>query len=270
MRLSEPLAASWKASLSLGFARHGDRTVLAARAQDGPLVVQKALYPEGAAVCHAIIVHPPGGIAGGDQLSLRAALDDEAHALLTTPGAGKWYRSAGPLAQQSLQFDVRGTLEWLPRETIVFDGALGALETTVHLGAAARFIGWEVVCLGRAGSGERLRRGGLKISTRVLREERLVYVEKGEIDPAGPIMTSAAGLGGHTVFGTLIATCGGLAPQIRAEAPALAVTQLPQLVVARYLGDSSEEALGLFAHAWRAIRPAVAGRAAAAPRIWST
>src|SRR5262249_52335552 len=154
----------------------GDRTVLAERRHDGPLVVQKPLYPEGPDVCHAIVVHPPGGIAGGDQLSLRAAIDNGSHALLTTPGAGKWYRSAGPMAQQSLAFDVRGTLEWLPRETIVFDGALAELDTRIELAEGARFIGWEVVCLGRRGSGERFRRGRLKLSTHIGREARTVYI----------------------------------------------------------------------------------------------
>ncbi len=277
MRVAEPClfgspseGASWKASLSLGFARQGARSVLSEREHDGPLVVQKPLYPEGPDVCHAIVVHPPGGIAGGDQLSLRAACDAGSHALLTTPGAGKWYRSAGPMARQSLEFDVGGTLEWLPRETIVFDGALATLETVVRLIGAGRFIGWEVVCLGRAGSGEHLRRGALKISTQVLKEERLLYVEKGEIDPAGPLMSSPVGLGGRTVLGTFIATGRDLAAPARTAAPSLAVTQLPELLVARYLGDSSEAALRGFAELWRAIRPIVAGREAVAPRIWST
>src|SRR5712664_2890683 len=120
MQLADPLAEAWRAQLHLRFARAGNKTVLLERTSDGPLVVQKPLYPEGEAVCHAIVVHPPGGIAGGDELDLRVSAATGSHALLTTPGAGKWYRSAGPLARQSLQFDVSGTLEWLPRETIVF------------------------------------------------------------------------------------------------------------------------------------------------------
>src|SRR5687767_8537939 len=131
MQLAEPLAASWTASLALGFEARNDRTVLGTRRSEGPLVVQKPLYPEGPEVCHAIVVHPPGGIAGGDELSLE--VKGEGHALLTTPGAAKWYRSAGPWAKQKLLFDVHGTLEWLPRETIVFDGALAALECEVRL-----------------------------------------------------------------------------------------------------------------------------------------
>src|SRR5437660_4919808 len=124
MRLSEPVAASWKASLSLSFARDENRCVLAKRSHEGPLVVQKPLYPEGVEVCHAIVVHPPGGIAGGDELALDVRCERGSHALLTTPGASKWYRSAGTWARQSLHFKIAGTLEWLPRETIVFDGAL--------------------------------------------------------------------------------------------------------------------------------------------------
>src|SRR3989441_10648349 len=108
MRLSEPVAASWKARLSLSFARDENRCVLAKRSHEGPLVVQKPLYPEGDAVCHAIVIHPPGGIAGGDELALDVSAAQGSHALLTTPGAGKWYRSAGPLAPQALRFEGDG------------------------------------------------------------------------------------------------------------------------------------------------------------------
>src|SRR6185436_7685030 len=111
MRVAEPLVRSWKAQLSLGFTAERQKTTLSTKAHDGPLVVQKPLYPEGAEVCHAIVVHPPGGIAGGDELNLRVRTEANASALLTTPGAAKWYRSAGPRAKQDVAFDVRGQLE---------------------------------------------------------------------------------------------------------------------------------------------------------------
>src|SRR5262245_22879997 len=133
MQLAEPLAASWKAHLSLQFRRDGPRTLLAENRSDGPLVVQKPLYPDGPERCHAIVVHPPGGIAGGDELVLEVGTGKEANALLTTPGAGKWYRSAGTWAKQALRFEVEGSLEWLPRETIVFDGALADLRSEIVL-----------------------------------------------------------------------------------------------------------------------------------------
>jgi urease accessory protein len=270
VRLAEPVVASWKAELALGFAAQGTRSVLAKRRHEGPLVVQKPLYPEGEGVCHAIVVHPPGGIAGGDQLSLEVACARGSHALLTTPGAGKWYRSAGPWAGQSLGFDVAGTLEWLPRETIVFDGALATLECNVNLSADARYVGWEIVCLGRRGSGERFERGRLRISTRIEREDRVLFIDRGEIEAGGRLMHSPAGLGGRSVFGTFIATAEGSLGAARRASPDLALTQLPGLLVARYLGDSGERALRAFTCLWAALRPEVCGRAAVEPRIWST
>src|SRR5271166_1361303 len=117
-------SAGWRGELALAYERSGKRTVLVRRAHRGPLVVQKALYPEGEAVCQSVILHPPAGIVGGDQLALEVDVGDGAWAQLTTPGAAKWYRSAGPRAQQTLAFSVRAkaTLEWLPQETIIFDG----------------------------------------------------------------------------------------------------------------------------------------------------
>jgi urease accessory protein len=269
MQLAEPLAASWTASLALGFeARHG-RTVLGTRRSEGPLVIQKPLYPEGSEVCHAIVVHPPGGIAGGDELTLSVTAAEASAALLTTPGAGKWYRSAGPWAKQKLSFDVEGRVEWLPRETIVFDGALAELDCEIRLASGARYIGWEIVCLGRTRSGERFTRGRLGLRAAIFRDQRLVWLERGMIDGGARILASPVGLGGNAVFGTFIATLDStdLLPQCRNIAPA---TQLAGLLVARYLGDSTEEAFDKFIALWKLLRPAVMEREAVLPRIWST
>jgi len=254
MQLAEPLAASWKASLSLGFRNIDRKTVLAERRSDGPLVVQKALYPEGPERCHAIVVHPPGGIAGGDELALEVRTESEANALLTTPGAAKWYRSAGAWAKQRLQFEVEGSLEWLPRETIVFDGALADLRCDIALKEGARYTGWEVVCLGRFTSGK------VKLETRITQGERMLFIEKGEIEGGGRLMRSPAGLGGHSVLGTFMATS-----DAKVDIPDVAITRLPGLLIGRYLGDSSEEALHAFTRLWKALRPS-----AVEPRIWAT
>jgi len=279
MQLAESVhVAGWRASLALDFARRGPRTVLTGRRHDGPLVVQKALYPEGEAVCHAIVVHPPAGVAGGDALALDVALDAGAHALLTTPGAGKWYRSAGPRASQRAAFDVApgAVLEWLPQENIVFDGARATIEADVRLRGDAAFIGWEIACLGRTGSGERFGRGELGLATRISRDGRLAFLERGRIEGGGALLDSPAGLAGQPVTGTLVATVSpeaDLLARLRAEAPAAgagAVTRLPGVLVARYLGPSGEAARAYFAALWGIIRPVVAGRAAATPRIWRT
>ncbi len=248
----EALETGWRARLALEFALQGNKTVLARRGADGPLVVQKPLYPDGPQRCHAIVVHPPGGIAGGDELHL--SVKSEGHALLTTPGAAKWYRSAGSWAKQTLQFDIEGTLEWLPRETILFDGALAQLETIIKLGPQASYRGWEIICLGR------FNRGRVKMNTRIMRGERMLFVEKGEIEGGGRLMRSPAGLGGRSVFGTLIATSSE-----KISMAGLAITRLPGLLIARYLGDSSEEALRAFTRLWKLLRPS-----AVEPRIWST
>jgi urease accessory protein len=266
----EALASSWRAQLALEFERDGKKTVLTRRDSDGPLVVQKPLYPEGEAVCHAIVVHPPGGIAGGDDLHIHVKAKSDSSVLLTTPGASKWYRSAGPWAKQKLVFEVDGTLEWLPRETIVFDGALGELECEIRLGSRARYIGWEIVCLGRTGSGERFSRGKLRLGTRIMKEGKLVWLERGEIDGGGALMRSPIGLDDRSVFGTFVAT--GVPAELLAECRKIvaAVTLLPGLLIARTLGDSTEQAFRQFTDLWRLLRPALTGREAQQPRIWRT
>ncbi len=277
MRLAEPLVSSWKASLALDFSFADQKTILSRKIHDGPLVVQKPLYPEGGGVCHAIIVHPPGGIAGGDELSLTARMEKGASALLTTPGAAKWYRSAGPWAKQSVAFDVEGTLEWLPQETIVFDGALAHSEYDVNLVDGAGLIGWDIVCLGRTGSGERFAHGKLRTSMQVRRDGKLLWLERGRIDGGSRLLESPAGLGGEPVFGTLYASFAHCDKKIlaamREPSPIAgrgAVTLLPGILLARYIGDSSEAARRYFTALWRILRPALTGRQAIEPRIWRT
>ncbi|MSQ55339.1 MAG: urease accessory protein UreD [Betaproteobacteria bacterium] len=279
MQMAEPVVSGWKARLSLGFERRGERTVLASREHDGPLVVQKALYPEGDAVCHAIVVHPPAGIAGGDELELEARAEAGAAVLLTTPGAGKWYRSAGAWASQRIAFRVAAgaTLEWLPQETIVFDGALADLRTEVELEGDATYIGWELLCFGRTGSGERFERGSCRLGTRVRRDGRLAWLERGVIDGGGSLLYSAAGLGGQPVCGTLLAAAqeipADLVAACREPQPGSgrgAITALPGVFAARYLGDSGEAGRAWFTDIWRILRPALIGREAQEPRIWRT
>ncbi|MBA3902978.1 MAG: urease accessory protein [Rhodocyclaceae bacterium] len=275
------LAPGWQASLDLRFSRRAGDTVLAERRHRGPLRVQKPFYPEGGGVCHAIVLHPPAGIAGGDELEIGAVLEDGAHALLTTPGAGKWYRSAGPRARQSLDFEIGAgaALEWLPQETIVFDGAAARMESRIRLAAEARFIGWEVLCLGRKAAGERFTKGELRLATRIVLEDRLLWLEQGRIAGDSPLLESPMGLAGFSVCGTLLATghdieagllaaCREIVP--REEGARTGVTGLPRLLVARYLGHSSEAARAWFVSLWRELRPALIGREAQPPRIWST
>ena len=272
MQIAEPLLASWKAELDLRFERREARTVLAAKRFDGPLAFQKPLYPEGGEVCHGIVLHPPAGVAGGDELAIGATVGEDAHALLTTPGAGKWYRSAGPRAEQRLRLRVEGGLEWLPQETIVFDGAVAGLSCEIELGPSGRYVGWEVLCLGRSGSGERFENGRIDLCTSVSRSGKLLWREQGSIDPRGRFMRSPVGLAGHAVCATLVAAAPGLdsAALAACRAAGAVATLLPGVLVARWLGDSSEAAKQHFIRLWQVLRPALFGRPAVEPRIWRT
>lgn len=276
-------APAWHAALHLAFARTGERTVLRDNRHHGPLRVQKALYPEGEGVCQAIVLHPPSGIAGGDHLLISATVGAGAHAQLTTPGAGKWYRSGGPEASQRLELTVEegAALEWLPQESIVFDGARARMETRVRLAADSRFIGWDILCLGRAAAGERFEHGRFDLLCRVERGGAPIWLERGGFDGADPMLASPAGWAGHGVGGTLLCAfpdlprqAAGLLEALRAIAPSdgasHGITALPGVLVARYLGDNSEAARLWFARLWQTLRPACCGRPAVPPRIWNT
>lgn len=273
----------WQAELHLGFASTGARTVLRENRHYGPLRVQKALYPEGDAVCQAIILHPPSGIAGGDHLAIKVAVDSEAHAQLTTPGAGKWYRSGGTDASQQVTLNVGpgATLEWLPQESIVFDGAVASMDTRVSLAADSRYLGWDILCLGRAAAGERFTHGRFDLHCRIDRDGKPLWIERGGLTGSDAMLASPAGWAGATVCGTLLCSFPELPQQatalleaLRAIAPAdgatHALTAPPGLLIARYLGNSSEAARLWFAELWKILRPACCARPAVIPRIWNT
>lgn len=269
----------WRARLALGFTYEHGRSRLAQREHEGPLVVQKPLYPEGHGVCQCIVVHPPGGVAGGDRLALTVDVAQRAHAQLTTPGAAKWYRSGGNPATQQVKFRVAAgaVLEWLPQGTIVFDGAQATSTIHIELERGATYLGWEVVCLGRTASDEHFRQGEWRQRIDIIRDDALVWSERSLLHGGCPLLYSRVGLNGAPVFGTFVAmtesvddsalaACRGLEPA-QGEG---AVTRLPNALVARYRGDASEAAHDYFSALWTTLRPHVAGRAAVRPRIWGT
>lgn len=273
------VGGGWQARLELEFARRGERTILATRRHRGPLVIQKTFHPEGEAVCHGIVLHPPAGIAGGDELTLEVKVGNHASALLTTPGAGKLYRSGGAQAILGFAFSIEdeATLEWLPQETIVFDGAQASAETRIVLGKGSRYIGWDVLCLGRAAAGERFTSGCLRLATRIFSGRELLWVERGQLRGGAAMLDAAPGLAGEPVCGIMLATGpqidAALLTRLREPQPATGtagVTALPSLVVARYLGGSAEAARAYFIDIWRILRPALLKREAVLPRIWST
>ncbi len=272
-------ATHWQARLSLGFADDAGVTRMVERSHSGPLRVQKPLYPEGGRVCHAIVVHPPGGVVGGDELNIDVHARERAHVLLATPGAAKWYKANGQVSRQQVRLDAApdASIEWLPQETIFFDAAHVRLDHDVTLAQNATYMGCEILCFGRTASGESFNSGKIEQHTRIRRDGKLVWFEQGGLTAGDASMSSALGLAGKTVCATLIAV-GKTVPATLIGALRMAgdgegrygVTQMKSVVVVRYLGDSSETAKRLMISAWRELRPLLIGREGAVPRIWNT
>lgn len=274
-----PASPHWQASLTLGFALDGETTRLYDNLHVGPLRVQKALYPEGPAVCHAIIVHPPGGVVGGDQLTVRARVGAQAHALLTTPGAAKWYKANGKVSRQQVQLQVGAgaALEWLPQETIFFDSAHVELSQEVRLDAGAHYLGCEILCMGRRNSGEVYASGCISQRSSIYLDGKLIWWEQGKL--LGGQLDSPLSLQGHSVCATLMAAGrqvpAALLGQIRDDISAdgahlFGISQTRGVLLARHLGNDGETARRLMLAVWRRLRPFLLERAAVTPRIWQT
>jgi urease accessory protein len=270
----------WDAGLQLAFQRRGERSVLAGRSSFGPLAIQKALYPEGDPVCHAIVLHPPGGIASGDRLRISVAVEAGAHALLTTPGATRWYRSTGAEASQRVDISVAagGICEWLPQENIFFDATRSRNALHVDLRKGAIFCGWDVICLGRTASGESFRSGQVRQHVCVTREARPLFEESGTVDGGGVLLDSSAGMAGYPVCATLVLAgaaverdsmdfCRAIEPHGDCK---WGITAMSDVVVVRCLARTSESARCFFLQVWERLRPGYAKVPARVPRIWAT
>ncbi len=254
--------------------------------------MQRPFFPEGREVCHVYLLHPPGGIVGGDRLRIEARVDAGAHALLTTPAATKVYRTAGPPAAQECALSVArgGVLEWLPQETILHDGADVALTTRARLERGARFLGIDLLCFGLPARGDQgdgvFARGRCKQAIEVWRDGRPVVVERGRFDGDADVHGAAWGLGGASVLGTFVASpapadSGALLAAIRARAAGLPPGELASAtvlgqgsngaaLVCRTVGTSAERARGFLRDAWAEVRLPLLGRPPSAPRVWAT
>lgn len=274
------MSGGWTARLQLHYTRDGERTVGRDR-HEGPLRVLKALHPEGAGICHHVLVHPPGGIVGGDQLQVDARLDAGTHALITTPGATRFYRSAGATAQQRvrLALDAGARLEWLPLETIAHAGCIAGNHLTLALAPGAECLGWDLLALGLPAAGEAFDRGSF------LQQLELpgAWLESGLIRGDDRLLLdSPPGLDGHRVLGTLWLAAGtawnnerreALLDGARAlvgDAVAGATAVHPQVLVLRLLAGRVEPAMQLLQAVRAAWRHIAWGLTAEPPRIWRT
>lgn len=272
------------ASIFLAFDKEAGRSRLALRKHFGQLYVQKPFYPEGPEVCHIVLVHPPGGVVGGDRLEIANHVGADAHVQVTTPGAAKWYRSNGRVSYQNVTLDVKtgGAMEWLPQETIFFDDAQVELVQNVNLEKKATYVGCEIFCFGRTAHGESFNSGRIRQKISIRRDHKLIWYEQLNLLGGDKAMRSSHVLANKTVCATLLAVSDSihssdLINALRSQmvdvdhnAGMLGVSQVKSVIVARYLGNSSEVAREVMLKLWAILRPALLGRIAEVPRMWKT
>ncbi len=274
----------WHASLQLDYRSTQARTHVMHR-HHGPLRVFKSLYPEGPGICHNVIVHPPGGVVGGDRLDIKVQVASGAHALISTPGATRFYEGDGlPGSQQVLlTLAQNARLEWLPLETIAYPGCLAENRIRIDLSEGAQLLAWDVVALGLPAAGSPFTHG--RFDQRI--EWPGVWLEQGRIDGQDRrLLDSPVGLGGRQAMACLWFACGtaltaaeqeALIDRVREALPSAATPGLPafaatwnhpQLLVVRGLADSVEHLMATLQAVWAAIRKQAWQLDAAAPRIW--
>ncbi|TCK09290.1 urease accessory protein UreD [Marinobacterium mangrovicola] len=278
-------AQGWEALLKLRFALRGEKTKIVERERKGPLAVQRPFYPEGDEVCHTYLLHPPGGVVGSDTLDIAVHVEPGAKALITTPGATKFYRSGGRLATQIQRLSVEkgGLLEWMPQENIFFPDAQARVETHIDLEPGASFIGWDIQCLGRPVIDEAFTEGRLDATTRLSVDGELVLIDQLRTEGMA-LVEASAGMRGYPMQATMLIVPGQDNPDFErlleltreameglSDLPLEAgATRVDQAIVVRLLGPGTEPMLKLMTAVWRAVRPEVAGREAEPPRIWAT
>jgi len=252
---------NWKAQLSLHYTRQGDRTS-AHDLHEGPLRVLQRLYPEGPGICHHVMVHPPGGVVGGDELHVQATLDAGTHALITTPGATRFYRSEGALALQSVRLHLAdgARLEWLPMETIAYSGCQARNELRAELAPQAEMIGWDVLALGLPAAQQPFVGGCFEQQLAVAE----TWLDRARVAAQDTLLLqSPLGWAGRSTLATAWFACGQALPTARRQAlvdaareavaasalaPQAGVTAVqPGVVVARVLSHRVEPAMQLLA-----------------------
>jgi len=274
----------WHGHLSLTYRRDGERCIVHDR-HSGPLRVLQTLYPEAPSLCHNVLVHPPGGIVGGDVLELELSMGEGTHGLITTPGAARFYRSAGEPALQRVEARLceGARLEWLPLETICHRASLGENRMRFHLAPGAEMIGWDVLALGLPASGEAFDQGRYTQSI----ELPGAWLERGVIDGTDSrLLDSPLGFDGQRVMATMWFAAGSAIDEGRRDrllesarecasghelAKRCGVTAAqPRCVVLRVLAPRVEPAMQLLVQVWKVWRREAWGMAPCAPRVWRT
>lgn len=274
---------AWHATLSLDYSLRNSKTVAHFR-HHGPLRILQSLYPEGDTVCHNVLVHPPGGLVGGDTLDIAVTAATGSHGLITTPGATRFYQSLGETALQRahIRLAAGARAEWLPMEALCYSGCLAENHLTLDLAPGAELIGWDITALGLPSAGQPFAQGSFCQHI----ELPGVWLERARIRADDLLLlNSPLGLAGQRCIATLFFVAGSkLERQRRQQALDLtrqvmeahplspsagATSPDAQVVVLRVLAPLVEPAMGLLRQVWKAWRQHFWGKAAPSPRIWS-
>ena len=274
----EQKSHTWHGSLNLVYAKQQGKTQVISSQMKAPLKVQRPFYPENG-VCHSVVLHTAGGIVGGDRNSLSFHLQPNAQALITTATASKIYRSDRLQAKQSIQIqvDADAYLEWLPQETIVFDGAIYRQDLHVELAPGAKWLGWEITRFGRTARGERFLTGDWKSHTEVWQQGVPLWIDRQWLPGGEKIIDSPHGLAGQPIVGSLAWIGQAVEPEIVEKARVLfphnsssqgGVTRLPMGLLCRYRGSSTTEVRNWFTEVWQLLRVLFLERSICLPRVW--
>jgi urease accessory protein len=275
-------STGWSARLDIDVIADGGRTRVRRAEHHGPLRIQRPFYPEGAAPAHLYLLHPPGGMVGGDRLEIAVQVRAKAELVVTTPAAQKIYRSAGAESAQSLDLRVESgaSLEWLPAETLVFDGARTRLSTNIRLAHDAAFMGWDIGCFGRPASGLPFATGYARQELELHRGEELLLMERTRVEGGSLVLDDEFGYARWPCYGTLYCvprSAAQAALEVDAVRAALApldrraaVTAVDGVLVVRVLAAGIEAVRQPLLAAWSHLRPRVLGRRPVLPRIWAT
>jgi urease accessory protein len=274
------ISTGWHGSLDLVYVHDNGTTKLIHNQVRSPLKVQRPFYPEGEAVCHSVVLHTAGGMVGGDRLSQTIHLKPNAQALITTAAASKVYRSNGQDARQTieLQIEAGAYLEWLPQETIVFNGAIYQQDLRVELAPQASWLGWEITRFGRSARGETFLQGEWRSHTEVWQQGHPLWIDRQWLPAGEDIINSPHGLAGQPIVATLSWIGQPVSREILDTARILwnskerqgeaGVTQLISGLVCRYRGASTLEVRNWFTDIWQLLRLSSVGRSVTKPRVW--
>ena len=274
------ISQSWHGKLNLVYRERQNKTILIKSQNQAPLKIQRPFYPEGESVCHSVILHTAGGIVGGDKLSSNFHLQSQAKALITTAAANKIYRSNGLQARQNIEIkiDNHACLEWLPQETIVFNGANYQQDIRIELAKEANFISWEITRFGRTARVEKFVRGEWRSHIEIWRENKPLWIDRQYLPGSEEIFHSPHALAGKPIVGALVYIGQPVSTEIIQQARSLwellcsdssyGVTRLENGLLCRYRGNSTTEVRNWFISVWHLLRISFLNRTSCLPRVW--